>query len=549
MSYKNVHSTKKRKKKYNVLDLFAGAGGLSLGFVQQGGFYVKGVIENNEDALSTYKQNHKQALTYVEHDIRKVDFKSFIGDGFNEVDVIIGGPPCQGFSNANRQKCKFISMNNALVKIYADAVLEIKPSAFVMENVAMLKSEVHKFFDSKKDYDEVLLLGIKKKEEVSVVMNKNPDGIQMLAFLQDETKIQQYYMHESLFNRIKLIKRYLGQEGKLNSYFKKHSSIIIKGLIEYSKKINSDEVGDLIRSVVNNLLLGYRERTTMTTSFRKDLDLFIEFERAIGLMKELYDNEIIFELIEDEHRKIKVKLQSYTVFDYLAARLGKKYSIVCDVMNAVDFGVPQERRRFIMIGMRKDILGRELNMPISENKTKNTVKDAIYDLEKYKPRKSVDDLPIAREEYSENKFTRMLQDNVPIIYNHVNTATREIAQKRFAKIKPGKNFHSLDISMKEDTYSDPARTQNTIYLRLEYDKPCGTVVNVRKSMWIHPTKDRAISIRESARLQTFPDSYIFYGSKDSQYQQIGNAVPPMLAKAIAGKIYELLEEGREYGKN
>lgn len=107
------------------------------------------------------------------------------------------------------------------------------------------------------------------------------------------------------------------------------------------------------------------------------------------------------------------------------------------------------------------------------------------------------------------------------------------AIKRFQATKPGENFHSLDASMKENTYSDVERTQNTIYLRLDYNTPSGTVVNVRKSMWIHPEHDRAVSVREAARLQTFPDDFVFMGSKDSQYQQVGNAVPPMLAKAIA----------------
>jgi len=64
-------------------------------------------------------------------------------------------------------------------------------------------------------------------------------------------------------------------------------------------------------------------------------------------------------------------------------------------------------------------------------------------------------------------------------------------------------------------------------------------------MWIHPTLDRAISVREAARLQTFPDSYIFCGSKDRQYQQVGNAVPPIMAKAIAEKLAKLLNNGAE----
>ena len=117
--------------------------------------------------------------------------------------------------------------------------------------------------------------------------------------------------------------------------------------------------------------------------------------------------------------------------------------------------------------------------------------------------------------------------------------------ERFKVLKQGQNFHSLDETLKTNTYTDVARTQNTIYLRLNYDEPSGTVVNVRKSMWIHPELDRAISIREAARLQTFPDSFIFEGTKDSQYQQVGNAVPPYLAKAIADSVISILNNATE----
>ena len=64
-------------------------------------------------------------------------------------------------------------------------------------------------------------------------------------------------------------------------------------------------------------------------------------------------------------------------------------------------------------------------------------------------------------------------------------------------------------------------------------------------MWIHPEEDRAISIREAARLQTFPDSFVFCGTKDQQYQQVGNAVPPIMAKAIAEELINLLEQSDE----
>ena len=132
------------------------------------------------------------------------------------------------------------------------------------------------------------------------------------------------------------------------------------------------------------------------------------------------------------------------------------------------------------------------------------------------------------------------------------TKTTDTAMQRFKALKQGENFHALDDSMKTNTYTDASRTQNTIYLRLNYDEPCGTVVNVRKSMWIHPTQDRAISVREAARLQTFPDSFVFCGSKDKQYQQVGNAVPPIMAKSIAKKLAKVLKnnlpEGEQNGR-
>ena len=119
---------------------------------------------------------------------------------------------------------------------------------------------------------------------------------------------------------------------------------------------------------------------------------------------------------------------------------------------------------------------------------------------------------------------------------------RETAMERFKAIKQGENFHSLDEALKVNTYTDAKRTQNTIYLRLAYDQPSGTVVNVRKSMWIHPELNRAVSVREAARLQTFPDSFVFCGTKDKQYQQVGNAVPPIMAKAIAESLAKQLEQ-------
>ncbi|MNX55886.1 Modification methylase AplI [compost metagenome] len=218
------------------------------------------------------------------------------------------------------------------------------------------------------------------------------------------------------------------------------------------------------------------------------------------------------------------------------------YQIDDGVLNAAWFGVPQLRERYIAIGLRKDLhLQPELPVKVYKEAEYFTVFDAIQDLEQIDPVFNTEDDPIPlNNEFQTTELTRLLR-NSAMLSNHVATETRETAKKRFEALGQGQNFHDLDRSLIENTYTRPERTQNSIYLRLEYGKPSGTVTNVRKSMWIHPTIPRAISIREAARLQSFPDDYVFVGTKDSQYQQVGNAVPPMMGRAIAAKLAEMLD--------
>ena len=131
-----------------TVDLFAGAGGLSYGFECTGEYRIVAAAEKNPSARKTYRRNHKGVRLY--EDVHDIDYKDIISD-FGTVDVVIGGPPCQGFSNANRQHTTLTSTNNRLVKEFVRAICELRPKAFLMENVAMLRSHVHRFIVDETD--------------------------------------------------------------------------------------------------------------------------------------------------------------------------------------------------------------------------------------------------------------------------------------------------------------------------------------------------------------------------------------------------------------
>ena len=275
-------------------------------------------------------------------------------------------------------------------------------------------------------------------------------------------------------------------------------------------------------------------------------------QRMLSTANEIYENKIVVDSFSAKDGVV-ANIRSFAVFDYLKAILESEkngYVIKNDVLCAADYGAPQKRMRFVAIGIKKEI-SPEISLPKGafEEEHYRRVREAIEDIEDVEPVTEVESDHGIKLESKENlsDLARTLRDS-KILKNHMITNTTETAMDRFKALKQGENFHALNDSLKTNTYTDASRTQRTIYLRLNYDEPSGTVVNVRKSMWIHPTLDRAISVREAARLQTFPDSFVFCGTKDKQYQQVGNAVPPIMARAIADHLAKVLDNGAE-GEN
>ena len=535
---------------YSVVDLFAGAGGLSCGFLQTERFEIKAAFENNQNAQKTYQKNHSGATVY--DDVANVlasEMKATLGT----VDVVIGGPPCQGFSNANRQKNHAISQNNSLVKKFVQAILHLNPTAFVMENVSMLQSEVHCFYVDEHDSENI------EKYKIETIPAEIPlldakfvfDGVARIA--SDVNLLAHYIWDEGDYLVLNVIYKTRKNKEKLATALNKHRKKLCALSYALSNKEDASDYIVTEANIAGKAIQQYYDATHTDEAAEKlciAIESTIMLQRMLSKAKEIHDNKIIVSEYSQE-RGLIANVRSMAVIDYIESILGASsngYSMAKGVLSAATFGAPQKRMRFVVIGVKKN-KANSIELPKGKLTEENfqTVADAIKDLENVDTTSDIAEgnkgvrLPVVSSDIS--ALGRQLRDS-DILRNHVSTATTQDALDRFVKIKQGKNFHDLPQELKT-SYSDPTRTQNTIYLRLNYNEPSGTVVNVRKSMWIHPVKHRALSIREAARLQTFPDSFVFCGTKDSQYQQVGNAVPPILAKAIAEHLCKYLDNNVE----
>ena len=355
------------KRKYKVLDLFCGCGGISEGY-HLAGFDIAGGIDFNEYATITFKHNFKNAKVY------NIDITTFpeeeIRNSFGDVDIVVGGPPCQGFSTANRYQKEMDDPRNKLFFEYIRFVQNIHPKVIMIENV--------------------------------------------------------------------------------------------RGLLTRDN--------------------GY----------------------AINRIKDILGAE--------------------------------EYNISYAILDASEYGVPQNRKRAIIIGIKKDYKNVYFNFQNIVKKDKTTVDDAIGELYLFENCNDGDKTINTPANSPLRRFYRR-KDN--IIKDHDIVYPAEKVQERIKHVPQGGNWQFVP----EELWPNNRKNRHSsAYKRLDpKTQSCTIDTGNAHSNYFHPLYNRIPTIRESARLQSFPDEFEFQGPRGSKYRQIGNAVPPLLAKAIAEEIKKILD--------
>lgn len=210
------------------------------------------------------------------------------------------------------------------------------------------------------------------------------------------------------------------------------------------------------------------------------------------------------------------------------------------VLNASCFGVPQTRKRIFFVGNR---VGKPLyflrELAQLKSSPLTSVREAIDDLPPLPNGNLIDLMPYVKDKADATAYQRSMRSiNGREVHNNFVSKNNCLVLERYKYIKQGENWRAVAVRKPEllYNYKDLSKCHEWIYLRLCWDKPSVVISNYRKNMLIHPEQDRGLSVREAARLQSFPDNYIFYGPLGFQQQQVANAVPPLLAKSLGAAI-------------
>jgi DNA (cytosine-5)-methyltransferase 1 len=264
--------------------------------------------------------------------------------------------------------------------------------------------------------------------------------------------------------------------------------------------------------------------TKTRTSENSNNKLFYEFVRFV---EELKPDWFLFENVEgittfNKGETVRIIKECFAAIGYETSE---------SVLYASDYGVPQHRNRFFMVGNR---LGKTFKFP-DRNNYKVSVEEAISDLPDLVNGDKYEELPYKKNFIETGTYAQKMRQKSNMASQNLVSRNEDYVIERYKHIGQGQNWRAIPDHLMGN-YANVNNCHSGIYKRLNPSIPSVVISNYRKNMLIHPFQDRGLSVREAARLQSFPDHFVFEGTLMHVQQQIGNAVPPLLAEAIFRKI-------------
>ncbi len=625
-----------KKSKITFVDLFAGAGGFSEGFLQAEygnkyyDFRLGSDINENCELTHLARYNYQLGLDaeFLRQDITEPDFlDNFLKKiGDKEIDIVCGGPPCQSFSLAGKRK-KFDKKDD-LFAHYLKVIRQLRPKYFVMENVKgiltkeqgkikdMILQEIRSIVDLKEFSQLIHFVAQLKKVEIeqSFILECYNLRLQFEKSTDKELDALKSNYISNLENKFRLltpkIVDYKTSKTDKNISTIRHGFNLLKRVkeLEYIRK---KVINEKAFSNVDN------------DFFADDFDLFltsIESETIINKIHTAFNNLKPNEVFLDDVKQIITALE---IFDYsfdqcvkgldlfvTKANKEKEFETILSkirlynieqpfVALASNYGVPQNRERVLFIGCRKDQkLINDVPATVKHNEKVN-VFEAIYDLdfvgndderfdyekidlkaqyngstEKMKKliqKRNIDGRPNENDglSYSEwskkgrlnGRFTNAknpfyvrnfeelentLAHLVAPLQNHKTSKQNSDVIKRLNVILKSGNYESAKSNLKEIGLESDKRS----YTVLKPEGQSSTIMTIADD-YIHYSNPRALTVREMARLQSFDDSFVFQGKRSTggnkrkfevpQFTLVGNAVPPLMARAVAMEILKNIQ--------
>lgn len=222
------------------------------------------------------------------------------------------------------------------------------------------------------------------------------------------------------------------------------------------------------------------------------------------------------------------KNKIYEIFE------SRGYKVTHKILDASDYGVPQRRLRNFFVITK----GFDFSFDMIHKKNIVTVEDAIGEL--YGFDKNIKETDYTLKNDPITSYRKYLRNKNNIVKNHEIKYPAEIVQERISYVKQGENWASIP---KELFKNQRNNRHSSAYKRLKENDVSVTIdTGNAHSNYFHPLYNRIPTVREAARIQSFKDNFVFQGTRSAQYRQVGNAVPPLLAKAVATAILEAIDE-------